>query len=56
MVTDRDIAIRVVAQARGPDAKVRDVMTPEIRYCFEDESLDDVVRNMGDNKVRRLPV
>ena len=56
MVTDRDIAIRAVAQGKGPDAKVRDVMTPEIRYCFEDESIDDVVRNMGDNKVRRLPV
>ena len=56
MVTDRDIAIRAVAQGKGPDAKVRDVMTPEVRYCFEDESLDDVVRNMGDNKVRRLPV
>ena len=56
MLTDRDIAVRAVAQGKGPDATVRDVMTPEVRYCFEDESLDDVVRNMGDNKVRRLPV
>jgi CBS domain-containing protein len=56
MLTDRDIAIRAVAQGKGPDAKVRDAMTPEVRYCFEDEDLDDVVRNMGENKVRRLPV
>ena len=56
MITDRDIAVRAVAQGKGPDVTVRDVMTPEVRYCFEDESLDDVVRNMGDNKVRRLPV
>jgi CBS domain-containing protein len=56
MITDRDIAVRAVAQGKGPDATVRDVMTPEVRYCFEDESLDDVVRNMGENKVRRLPV
>ena len=56
MVTDRDIAIRVVAQGKGPDTKVRDVMTPEVRYCFEDENLDQAVRNMGENKVRRLPV
>lgn len=56
MVTDRDIAIRAVAEGKGPDTKLRDVMTPEIRYCFEDEDLDAVVSNMGDNKVRRLPV
>ena len=52
MLTDRDIAIRAVAQGRGPDTKVREAMTPEVRYCFEDEELDDVVQN----KVRRLPV
>jgi CBS domain-containing protein len=56
MLTDRDIAIRAVARGKGPDAKVRDAMTPEVRYCFEDEDLDDVVRTMGENKVRRLPV
>jgi CBS domain-containing protein len=56
MLTDRDIAIRAVAQGRGPDTKVREAMTPEVRYCFEDEDLDEVVRNMGENKVRRLTV
>ncbi len=56
MLTDRDIAVRAVAQGKGPDTKVREAMTPEVRYCFEDEDLDDVVRNMGENKVRRLPV
>jgi CBS domain-containing protein len=56
MITDRDIAVRGVAQGKGPDARVRDVMTPEVRYCFEDENIDDVLRNMGDQQVRRLPV
>jgi CBS domain-containing protein len=56
MLTDRDIAIRAVAQGKGPDTKVHEAMTPEVRYCFEDEELDQVVRNMGENKVRRLPV
>src|SRR5215203_6440506 len=56
MLTDRDIAIRAVAQGKGPDTKVREAMTPEVRYCFEDEELDDVVDNMGENKMRRLPV
>ena len=56
MITDRDIAIRGVAAGKPVDAKVRDVMTPDIKYCYEDEEVDDVVRNMGDIKVRRLPV
>jgi CBS domain-containing protein len=56
MLTDRDIAIRGVAAGCGPDAKVRDVMSPEVMYCFADEDLEDVLQNMGDIKVRRLPV
>ena len=56
MLTDRDIAIHAVAQGKGPETKVREAMTPEVRYCLEDEDLDEVVRNMGENKVRRLPV
>jgi CBS domain-containing protein len=50
MLTDRDIAVRAVARGKGPDTKVREVMTPEVRYCFEDKDLDAVVRNMGENK------
>jgi CBS domain-containing protein len=56
MVTDRDIAIRGVAEGKDPTAKVRDVMTTKIKYCFEDEEVEDVTRNMGDIQVRRLPV
>lgn len=56
MITDRDIAVRAVACGKGPDTAVRDVMTAEVKYCFEDEDLDDVALNMGDLKIRRLPV
>ena len=56
MITDRDLAVRALAQGLGPDTKIRDVMSPEVMYCFEDEDLDDAVHNMGDIKVRRLPV
>ena len=56
MLTDRDIAVRAVAQGKGPDTKVREAMTPEVRYCFEDDDLADAVRGMGEQKVRRLPV
>jgi CBS domain-containing protein len=56
MITDRDIAIRAVAEHRGPDTPVRDVMTADVKYCFEDEDLEHVAANMGDLRVRRLPV
>jgi CBS domain-containing protein len=56
MVTDRDIAVRAVAQGMGPNTKIRDVMSPEVLYCFDDEELDDALQNMGSLKVRRLPV
>jgi len=56
MVTDRDIAVRAVAQGLPPDTQVRQVMTKEIKYCFDDDNVDEVARNMADIKVRRLPV
>src|SRR5438876_5096065 len=35
MITDRDIAVRGLAEGKGPDAKVREAMTQEIMYCFD---------------------
>jgi CBS domain-containing protein len=56
MITDRDIAIRAVAEGKGPDTPVREVMSEHIHYCYDDEEIDDVAQNMGDIRVRRLPV
>jgi CBS domain-containing protein len=56
MITDRDIAIRAIAAGKGPDTPVREVMTQEVKYCFEDENVDHVAKNMADIQVRRLPV
>ena len=56
MITDRDIAVRAVAAGKGVDTLVRDVMTAQLRYCFEDEDVLDVARNMSELGVRRLPV
>ena len=56
MITDRDIAIRAVAENIGPSAKVRDVMTIDIKFCFDDEDADDVAGRMGVEQVRRVPV
>jgi CBS domain-containing protein len=56
MITDRDIAIRAVAAGKGPDTPVRDVMSQEVKYCFEDDDLEDVAQEMAEYKVRRMPV
>jgi CBS domain-containing protein len=56
MITDRDIAIRAVAAGKPPTTPVREVMSSEVKYCFEDDELDDVADNMADVKLRRLPV
>jgi CBS domain-containing protein len=56
MITDRDIALRAVARNLPPDTLVRKVMSTEVLYCFDDESLDHVAKNMGDQQIRRLPV
>jgi CBS domain-containing protein len=56
MITDRDIAVRAVAHGRAPDTPIRDVMTDDVKYCFEDEEVHDVARNMADIQMRRLPV
>jgi len=57
VVTDRDVAMRLVADGRDPArTKVREVMTSEIRYVFEDEDLGSVAENMAEQQLRRLPV
>ena len=56
MITDRDIAIRAVAQGKAPTTKVRDIMSQEVLYCYDDQDLDEVAQNMSEMKIRRLPV
>jgi CBS domain-containing protein len=57
MITDRDITIRAVAKALDPQrTRVRDVMSAEVRYCYDDEDVNHVVQNMAELQVRRLPV
>ncbi|WII73491.1 CBS domain-containing protein [Bdellovibrio sp. 22V] len=57
MVTDRDIAIRVVAHGKDPrSTKVEDIMSPGISYCFDDEDVSEVSRKMSSKQIRRLPV
>ena len=56
MITDRDIAVRGVAEGKSPNTPVRDVMTTDVKYCFDDQDIEEVTLNMGDIQVRRLPV
>ncbi|MFZ5616288.1 MAG: CBS domain-containing protein [Pseudomonadota bacterium] len=57
IVTDRDIAVRAVAEGRDLNKAVaRDVMSAGAICCSEEEDIDKAVRSMEDRKVRRLPV
>ncbi|HEY4137732.1 MAG TPA: CBS domain-containing protein [Casimicrobiaceae bacterium] len=56
MITDRDIAVRAVAEGKSPDTPISEIMSREVLYCFDDQELKDIARNMGEMKVRRLPV
>lgn len=57
MVTDRDIAVRAVSAGIAPDtAVVDDVMSTDVRWCFEDQPLDEVMQKMAGTQIRRIPV
>jgi CBS domain-containing protein len=56
MLTDRDIVVRGLAQGRDGQSLVGEVMTRSVKYCFEDEDMDEVLVNMGEVKIRRVPV
>ncbi|HEX5352840.1 MAG TPA: CBS domain-containing protein [Rhodanobacteraceae bacterium] len=56
MLTDRDLALRAVARGAGPGTKVREVMSEGVKYCFDDQDVDEVASNMAELEIRRLPV
>lgn len=56
MISDRDIAVRGVAAGKGPNTRIGEVMTYDVRYCFDDQDIDEVLETMADLQVRRLPV
>ncbi len=56
IITDRDITVRVIAEGRDGRARIGDVMSGEVKYCFADQEIGEVLENMGDVQLRRLPV
>ena len=55
-ITDRDIALRAIADGKGPQTPVGEVMSKEVKYCFDDEEVETIVRSMAWQQLRRLPV
>lgn len=57
MVTDRDITLRVIAEGKSPEKTTAgDIMSKNIFYCFEDQTLEEAAERMERHKIRRLAV
>ena len=56
VVTDRDIAIRAVAEGKDPSTPVSEVMSEGVVWVNEDDSVEDAARIMSEHQIRRLPV
>src|SRR5438105_4611030 len=56
MITDRDIVIRALAAGKGPATSIGEVMSRDVKYCYDDQDLGDVAATMADLQIRRLPV
>ncbi len=55
-VTDRDIIVRAVAEGKGGDTLVREVMSEDVIWCYEDDTVEKGAEMMSRCQVRRLPV
>ena len=55
-ISDRNIAIRAVAEGKDADTKVRDVMSEGVAWAYEDDSVEEAAKIMSERQVRRLPV
>jgi CBS domain-containing protein len=57
MLTDRDITVRAVEEGCDPTTTtVREAMTPDLAYCFDDQEVQDAVQLMERYQIRRLPI
>lgn len=55
-LSDRDIVVRAVAQGMDGSASVREVMSEDVVWAYENDSVDKASQLMSDNQVRRLPI
>ena len=57
MITDRDITVRSTAAGQAPEStRVGDVMSTDVRTCYSSQTVDEVLGQMGDVQIRRVPV
>lgn len=56
MITDRDIVLRAVSEARSFETPVAEVMTSDVEYCYEDDDIAQAADKMAELQVRRLVV
>ncbi|HEY4542279.1 MAG TPA: CBS domain-containing protein [Noviherbaspirillum sp.] len=57
MITDRDITVRATSVGEAPEGvRVQEVMTDEVRCCYDDQEVDEVMQQMSDVQIRRVPV
>jgi CBS domain-containing protein len=57
MITDRDITVRATAAGQAPGStRVGDVMSTDVRTCSPNQTVDEVLGQMGDVQIRRVPV
>ncbi|MBY6241951.1 CBS domain-containing protein [Methylosinus sp. Sm6] len=56
MISDRDIALRAVAAGKSAETKVREVMTRDVKYLYDDREVEEAAENMAQQQLRRMPV
>jgi len=56
VVTDRDLAIRILAEDRGADTPVGEIASRDVVTADPEQSLEEAARLMAEHQVRRLPV
>ena len=55
-ISDRDIAIRAIAEGKESSTRVRDVMSEGLVWAFDTDSIEDAAKLMSEHQIRRLPV
>lgn len=57
MVTDRDIVVRAISKGKDPKlTSASEIMSKSVYYCYDDQTIEEVLKNLGDQQIRRLPV
>lgn len=56
IVTDRDLALRILGRGQNPDTRISEAMTRNVTAVRRDDNLDEVERLMAEQQVRRIPV